>query len=202
MVAGLQLDSFWEANPEAALNREMFSQMFKALGDHVALNQTSQEDALREQQAMLEQQAKETREVAQRVANEAAAKEAEVLRLQELQRQQVAAEHERVAAATARDLQAHQVIEQQKLLAQQNLLAASSNLDPTKVEPLAVVQANTAEEHAAKWKGNTSSLIEQVERQLNQKSKEIEPDEKTEDTMETDKDKDEVQDSKQNKVVS
>ena len=202
IVAGLQLDSFWDANPEAALNRTMFTDLFKAFGNHVSLNQISQDEAVRvaEQQAILEQQAKETREVALKVANEAAAKEQEVVRVQELQMLQIAAEHGRVAEARARDLKAHQVIEQQKLLAKQTEgAAASSTLDPTKVEPLAVAaQVSPVELSETKGAGKTASVIEKIERQLNQTSKDIEPDLKTSDGMELDKA--EEQDAKQTKV--
>ena len=200
-VAALKLDAFWAANPDAAQNRLMFTDLFTKMGNFVSQSQASQEEAARdeelrkrmaEQHAMLEQQEREKQEVAAKVASEAAAQQQEVLRVQEQQRLQVAAEQGRVAAATAKDLLVHQELERNQLLAKQSgAVAASSHLDPSVAPEVAppetIGQMSLFDQCQAKLKGTTGNMIEKLERKLAHKSKDMEPDTKTEEGMELDK---------------
>ena len=112
-----------------------------------------------------------------------------MLRIQEQQRLQVVAEQERVAAATANDLLAHQELARNQLLAKQSgAVAASSHLDPSKLDaPEATGQMSLFDQCEAKLKGTTGSMIEKLERKLAHKSKDMEPDTNTEEGMVLDK---------------
>ena len=94
-----------------------------------------------------------------------------------------------MAAEKSKQFEEDQQSERNGLLAKQfGADAASSSLDPANNEPpKAEGQMSLFDQCQAKLKGTTGNMIEKLERKLAHKSKDMEPDTKTEEGMELDK---------------